>query len=403
VTTSPAARPSAAGPRSVQLAERFFSREEIDRSRAYHLPLYPLFLASTTVSVGFLAAASFSRLGRWLGAPVDDLPRWAYALSYTAIVLAASAVLRLPLSFRRGYVHEHRWGFSRQTVGAWLLDWTKGLAVQIVLLGIVLLGVVELAASMHRAWVWAAAPSAAAFVVFLTFLQPVVLEPIFNRFAALDDEALATRIKALAHRAGAPVRDVLVADASKRSTKENAYVSGLGKTRRVVVFDTLLRRASSKEVELIAAHELGHRKERHMVWLTVAGVAGTIGMVVVVWALLRTHAVLDAIDATSAADPRVIPFVLLVTDVIELLVMPFAAAVSRRLEAAADRFGIRLTGDARGYAEMAKNLGATNLADLTPSRVAYAMLFTHPSIPERIQAALDQAKPERATASPTTT
>ena len=393
---------SRAGPRSAQLAERFFSPEEIERSRAYHRPLYPLFLASTAISIGFLALAAFSRLGRWLAAPVDDLPRWAYALSYTAIVVAAGAVLRFPLSFRRGYVHEHRWRFSTQSFRAWLLDWAKGVIVQVVLLAVVLVGLVELAATMHGAWVWAAAPAAAAFVIFLTFLQPVVLEPIFNRFTPLDDSDLVTRIKDLARRAGTPVRDVLVADASRRSSKENAYVSGLGKTRRVVVFDTLLRRASPREIELIAAHELGHRKERHMVWLTVLGAAGTVALVVVIWAVLRSHAVLNAVASRSAADPPVIPFVLLVADVIELLAMPFVTAFSRRLEAAADRFGIRLTGDADGYAEMAKNLGTTNLADLTPSRAAYVMLFTHPSIPERIQAALDQSKPEPVTPGPTT-
>jgi STE24 endopeptidase len=402
VTTSPAARHSPAGPRGRALAERFFSPEEIERSRAYHRPLAPLVLASTAVSIAFLAAASFSPLGRWLAAPVDDLPRWAYALSYSAIVVAVGAVLRLPVSFRRGYVHEHRWGFSKQSVRAWLLDWVKGLAVQTVLLGVVLLGIVELAARLHGAWVWAAAPSAAAFVIFLTFLQPVVFEPIFNKFTPIDDAELATRIKELARRAGTPVRDVLVSDASKRSTKENAYVSGLGKTRRVVVFDTLLRRASPREIELIAAHELGHRKERHMVWLTGLGAVATVGALVLIWVLLRTHAVLDAIDAKGAADPRVIPFVLFVVDVIELLTMPFATTFSRRLEAAADRFGIRLTGDARGYAEMAKNLGTTNLADLTPSRAAYLMLFTHPSIPERIQAALDQSGPQPVTPGSTT-
>ena len=158
MTTSPAARPSRAGPRSRRLAERFFSPDEIERSRAYHRPLYPLFLTSTAISIGYLAVASFSRVGRWLAAPVDDLPRWAYALSYTAIVIAVGAVLRLPISYRRGYAHEHRWGFSKQSFRAWLLDWAKGLAVQTVLLGVVLLGILELAASMHGAWVWAAAP-----------------------------------------------------------------------------------------------------------------------------------------------------------------------------------------------------------------------------------------------------
>src|SRR5438309_11321507 len=112
VTTSPAA------PRSLQLAERFFSPEEIERSRAYHRPLYPLFIASTVGSIGFLAAAACSPLGRGLAWPVDGLPRWAYALSYTAIGVAAGAVLRFPLPFRRGFVPEQRCMFSSRSFPA---------------------------------------------------------------------------------------------------------------------------------------------------------------------------------------------------------------------------------------------------------------------------------------------
>jgi len=396
VTTSPAARPDAAGPPSVPLAERFFSKDEIERSRAYHRPLYPLVALSTALSIGFLAAAVFSPLGRWLAAPVDSLPRWAFALSFTAIVTAAGAVLRFPVAFWRGYRHEHRWGFSTQSLRGWLLDWAKGLGVQVVLLSLLMLGLVELAGTMHDAWPLGAAPAAAAVVVFLSFVQPVVLEPLFNRFRPLEDAELAGSVFALAERAGTPVRDVLVADASRRTHKENAYVSGLGRTRRVVVYDTLLQRGSRREVELIVAHELGHRRDRHVAWWTILGAVGTAGSVVLLWLLLRTGAVLGAISAASAADPRVIPFVLLVGEVLELVTMPFLTALSRRWEAAADRFGIGLTGDADGYAEMARNLGTTNLADLTPSRPAYYLLFTHPSIPERIDAALNAERPKTA-------
>jgi STE24 endopeptidase len=385
VTTSPA------GPRSAQLAARFFSQEEIERSRAYHRPLYPLFVASTGGSLAFLALASFTSLGKWLAAPVDELPRWAYALSYTAIVVTVGALLRLPVAYWRGYRYEHKWGFSTQRLGAWLLDWLKGLAVQVVLLSLVILGLVELVAAMHGAWPLLAAPAAALLITLLSFVQPVVLEPLFNKFKPLEDREFAQTLMDLAERAGTPVRDILVADASRRTRKENAYVSGLGRTRRVVVYDTLLHRGSPHEVELIVAHEIGHRKDRHMTWWTILGAVGTMVAVLALWLLLRSDSVLDAISANGAADPRIAPFVLLVADALELAAMPFVTAISRRWEAAADRFGIRLTGDAEGYAEMAKNLGTANLADLTPPRPVYYLLFTHPSIPERIQAALDQA------------
>src|SRR5438132_11596128 len=143
---------SPAAPPERSLASRFYSDQEIERSRRYHRPLYLSFGVSTAISLGVLAALAFSPAGRWLAAPVDSLPRWAYALTYAALVVAAGAVVRSPVAFWRGYVHEHPWGFSTQGLGGWLFDWTKGLAVQVVLTAIVLLGLVELAAAAHGAW-----------------------------------------------------------------------------------------------------------------------------------------------------------------------------------------------------------------------------------------------------------
>ena len=140
-------------------------------------------------------------------------------------------------------------------------------------------------------------------VGFLSFVAPVVLEPIFNRFRPLADERLAAELRALAERAGVPVRDVLVADASRRTTKVNAYVSGLGKTRRVVLYDTLLEAADEGELKLVVAHELGHRRERHIVKATVGAMAGAALWVVLLWALLGSR----------ISSPRELPLVLLIS------------------------------------------------------------------------------------------
>src|SRR5204862_2530403 len=131
-----------------------------------------------------------------------------------------------------------------------------------------------LARAFPQAWPLVAAPGAAVIVLVLGLLAPVVLEPVFNRFAPLDDEALSADLRALADRAGVPIRDVLVADASRRTSKENAYVSGLGRTRRVVLYDTLLGRADPPQLRLVVAHELGHRRARHVAKGTLLAMAG---------------------------------------------------------------------------------------------------------------------------------
>src|SRR5205085_9915599 len=131
----------------------------------------------------------------------------------------------------------------------------------------------------------AAAAAGATLVLVLSFVAPVVLEPLFNRFRPLDG-ALADDLRRLAERAHVPVRDVLVADASRRTRKVNAYVSGIGRTRRVVLWDTLLERAGTPELRLVVAHELGHRRDRHVLKGTLLAMAGAVVAVLVVWAVL---------------------------------------------------------------------------------------------------------------------
>ena len=162
------------------------------------------------------------------------------------------------------------------------------------------LGVVGLARAFPSWWPAVAAPAAALLVLVVGFVAPVVLEPIFNRFTPLDDVPLASALRALAMRAGVPVRDVLVADASRRTRKVNAYVSGIGATRRVVLYDTLLREVPQRELEVVVAHELGHRRARHVAKGTVLAMLGAAMGTLVIWALLP-----------DPQDPAAAPLILL--------------------------------------------------------------------------------------------
>jgi STE24 endopeptidase len=368
-------------------AGRYFSAQEVARARAYHRPLYGYLAARSAAGFGYLAVIAFTVAGDWLSAPVDDLPLWAYGLAYPAVVIAVGAVIRLPLSLWR-HRYERRWGFSTQSLAAWLGDWTKGVAISAALSGLALWALVELASAFPVMWPAAAAPGAALLVVLLSFIGPVVLEPVFNRFRPLEDETVAAELRALSERAGVPVRQVLVSDASRRTTKHNAYVSGLGSTRRVVLFDTLLARASPREVLLVVAHELGHRRDRHVALGTALGALGAAVAVVLLWLLVRWDPLLGAIDASGATDPRIAPFLMLLSAIGGFLTLPLGNAISRRWEAAADQASIELTRDREGFVEMERNLALANLSDLEPSRLVYVLLFSHPSPPERIDAAM---------------
>jgi STE24 endopeptidase len=352
----------------------FFSAEEVARARAYHRPLYWVAGADVALQAGVLAALAWSGAGAALDP--GSLPWWARTPAYAAIVVAASAVVRSPLALWSGFIREWRWGFSTQRLPSWAADRAKAAAVNSLLTAAALLGLVALARALPGWWV---APAAAAFalaVLLLSFVAPVVLEPLFNRYSPLRDEALAAQLHTLARRASVPVRDMLVQDTSRRTRKANAYVSGLGRTRRIVVSDTLLEQAPPAEVRLVVAHELAHRRHRHVLLATLLAMAGAVTATVVVWALLGTR----------VGDPHRIPLVLLIGLGIGLTSLPALTAVSRRWERAADRYALQLTGDRAAYENAFRRLAHTNLADLDPPRLFYLLLFTHPTPPERLAA-----------------
>jgi STE24 endopeptidase len=353
-----------------------FGAEEVERASRYHRPLYLALLLDTALAAGVLAALAWSPVGDRLFSVVDSLPAVAAAAAYAALVVACSSVVRTPLALWSGWWRERRWGFSTQSAGAWIGDRGKGLAVSIVLVAGAWAAAVAFARAFPGWWALPAGVALALAVLFLSFVAPVVLEPLFNRFRPLGDEGLAADLHRLSERAGVPVRDVLVADASRRTTKVNAYVSGLGGTRRVVLFDTLLEAGDRGAVRVVVAHELGHRRERHVAKLTLVAMAGAAGAVAFLWAVLGTR----------VADPRTLPEALLLLTALELVWLPAGSWLSRRFERAADRASLDLTEDPAAFGRAHRELARRNLSDLEPPQLAYVFLFSHPTPPERLAA-----------------
>jgi STE24 endopeptidase len=365
---------------------QIFDSGQVERARCYHRPAYLARVAGIALGLLVLGLLSFGALGDWLFGIVDGLPWWGEAIAFSALVTLVVSLLATPIAFWRGYLHERRWGFSTQTLGGWLSDRAKGVAIGMALTVIPMFGLIASVHVFPSWWPLVAVLGGAAIVFVVTFLAPVLLEPVFNRFAPLRDHALAEDLRQLADRAGVPVREVLVADASRRTTKHNAYVSGIGKTRRVVVWDTLLGRGEPGEVRLVVAHELGHRRFRHVAIGTAIAMGGTALFVLGLWVLFQWDALLAAIGADGPGDPRVIPFVLFAGTVAELALRPFALALSRRWERDADRFSLELTGDPEAYEATHRNLALSNLGDLDPPKAAYLFFFSHPTAPERLAA-----------------
>jgi STE24 endopeptidase len=350
-----------------------FSHGDVERATRYHRPRYVLTLVRALLSVAVLFAL------RAVGDDLDGLGWAGAAAVWAVVVVLALDLASFPLDVWSGWIREREWGFSQQRFGAWLADQAKGAAIGIVLAVAAWLAIVGLGRLWPTWWVVPAAVGAALVTLFLSFIAPVVLEPLFNKFRPLDDAELAQRLSGLAERAGAPVKEVLVADASKRTTKVNAYVSGLGASRRVVVWDTLLSAVGVPEVEVVVAHELGHRKLRHVAKFSVVAMALAAAVVVLVWLV---------VDRPAPGD---LPTAVLVIVAAQAVIAPFFAAYSRRYERQADRFALDVTRDLAAFERMMIELAKRNLGDLKPPRLAYLFLFSHPTAPERLELARSHA------------
>jgi STE24 endopeptidase len=367
-------------------ASDLFAADEIERARRYHRPLYLALGADLALQLAVLAAIAFGPPGDWLW-DVTSGSWWARTLELTALVLGVGVLVRLPLSAWRGWAYERRWGFSTQSLRAWLVDVVKGLVLGAALTGLGLVALVGAARVWPGWWPLVAAPGAALLTLVLSLFAPLLFERFFNRFWPLPDEELARDLRGLSERAGVPVRTMLVSDASRRTRKHNAYVSGLGPTRRLVLYDTLLEDAPAGELRGVVAHELGHRRFRHVAAGTVLGMVGSAAAVLILWGLLSWSWLLSAGGASGPGDPRVVPLVLLVLWLLEVAALPFETWLSRRWERSADRFALELTGDGEALEQMHRRLALANLSDLDPPPLLYTLLFTHPTPPERIAAA----------------
>ena len=374
-------------------AAELFGVEQVARARRYHGPLYAAAVVGLALDLVVLGVIVFGPFGDALFQPFEGWPWWARVFAFTALVEAAMTAAGLPLSFWTGFVRERSWGFSTQDLPGFAADRARAFLVSLVISGAALLGLVGAARLLPRLWPLAACPAGAALVLALGLLAPLLVEPLFMRFTPLDDAELTAELEALAERAQLPIKEVLVADASRRSRKLNAYVSGLGPTRRLVLYDTLLAQAARPQIGLVLAHELGHRRGRHLIKGALLAVVGLVGFVLVLWVLLRWPDLRKAIGAPGGAgDPRVVPFVLLLGATMRILAAPLGSALSRRWERQADRFSLELTRDLATFETTHRSLAAANLSDLDPPRPIYLAFFSHPTPVERIEAARLQAR-----------
>ncbi|WP_326638129.1 M48 family metallopeptidase [Streptosporangium sp. NBC_01755] len=367
---------------------RDFTAEQIARSEAFDklvsVPGY-LSLGLTLVVAGVLVGTPLGArlVGRLRG------PWWLRALLGVLALSVAVAMLRWPLGmWSETYLRD--FGLSTQTWPTWTVDRIKSLGVGTALTAIMVLAVVALARRYRRWWIPAAA-GAFALTVAASFAYPVLIEPIFNDFRPMEAGRLRDDLLAMAARDGVPVENVLVADASRRTTALNAYVSGFGATRRIVVYDTLLR-APADEVELVVAHELGHAKAGDVLSGTLVGGLGAAFGACLLYVVTSAGAVRRRAGISSVGDPRAVGLVMGLLSLATVLSGPAQNLVSRHIEARADVHALDLTRDPATFVAMQKRLAVTNISDLSPDLMEYVLYASHPTAPQRIALARSWAR-----------
>ncbi|MEV4512912.1 M48 family metallopeptidase [Dactylosporangium sp. NPDC049525] len=385
-------------PRSDQLAALdTLPADAVARGRAFHAALRPGTYLSLALGLLVAVLLGLTPAGAWIveqaGRPFGG--HWlARALLGGLAVVLIGEVVALPLAAWRQSILR-RYGLSTQDWSGWTVDMLKGYAVGAVIGAVVLVGFFTVTHFAPRWW-WAwGAVGAALLTVLLSFIFPVLVEPVFNKFTPMPAGEQRTRLMALAERDGVPVRDVLVADASRRTRAVNAYVSGLGPTRRIVVYDTLLEKAPPEEVESVVAHELGHAKDGDVFTGTLLGAFGAAAAVCALYLLGSWGALLRRAGVDAIGEPRAVALLIAVATVAGLLAGPAQAFVSRRVEARADRHALQLTDDPAGFEAMQGRLALVNLGDPDPNPVEQFLFGSHPTAVERMAEARAWARGER--------
>lgn len=353
------------------------------RARRYHRLQFWLGLAGLAVEILYLGAVLGAGVARSVAEAAGRLhSALAWRVAVVAVALGlGERVLTAPLAWLRGYWLPRRYGLLHQPLRGWLGERLKAAAIAGVL-GLITVGVIYALVATSAVWWLVAAAVLVGLQVVTAVVFPVWLLPLFYRLEPLADDGLRRRLLDLAARAGVPVVGVWVADQSRKSRTANAALAGLGRTRRIVLFDTLVRDFAPDEVEAVLAHELGHHVGRDL-WRGL-GVQAAV-TVLALWVadrLLRLG--VGWLDLRGPADPAGLPWLALVLLGVGLVATPAVNGFSRRLERQADDFALATTGDADAFVRALERLAALNLAERRPPRWKEVLLFSHPSIERRI-------------------
>jgi len=306
-------------------------------------------------------------------------------LIFFAVIAIIANLLDIPFDLYGTFVIEDRYGFNTRTIKLWIIDWIKGLVISFILGGIVIFFLLTLVFYFKNAWWFFAWIVISVFELLIMWLYPVLIAPLFNKFEPITNMELQNKIAILMGKAGLAVKGVFQMDAGKRSKHTNAYFTGIGRIKRIVLFDTLLASHPEEEILSVLAHETGHWMKKHIIkQLILLEILSLIGLFIVAkllnWQLLyQTFGFPEQIEYVGLF---LVPILL---SPLSYFMRPVGSALSRKFEREADDIAVNLMGTAGPMKNALVKLSADNLANLVPHPLFSWFNYSHPPPVERIE------------------
>ncbi|MFA4919424.1 MAG: M48 family metallopeptidase [Thermodesulfovibrionales bacterium] len=311
-------------------------------------------------------------------------------LLFFLLLSAASTVLDIPFDLYGTFRIENKYGFNTMTPKLWMADFFKSLLLSSVLTGIMItagLWIIQSSPDFWWIWVWG---FFLVFSIFMMYISPYVIEPLFNKFTPIDDAGLEESLKNMMEKANIKVGRVFKMDASKRSRHTNAYFTGIGKVKRIILYDTLIEKFDRDEILSVLAHEAGHWKKKHVLKMIIGMEIVSFVGIYISFRILRTDFLASLFDIQQSTFFAKVVLLGFIGGIAAFPFAPLGAYISRRFERQADRFACELSENKEAMATALIKLSKDNLSNLHPHPLYAAFYYSHPPVVERIREILNR-------------
>jgi STE24 endopeptidase len=357
---------------------------KMEKSKVYNRIKITIQVISIFLNIALILILIFTPLSKFLESKIYEFTSNDYIafLLFILVIGLVSSIYGIPLSFYSSYILEHKFKLSNQKLSDWIIEKIKSNLVSAFITLPILLLFYYLLKNYELWWLFIAF-AVFFFSILLARIAPTLIFPIFYKFTPLENETLKSKLIELCKKFNINFEGIYTFNLSKTTKKANAGFTGIFKSKRIVLSDTLIENFTDKEILTVFAHELGHYKKKHIIKNILIGFITTTLTFYLTDKLY--HYFLDLNNLNSVYQISALPLLFLIMSIFSLIMMPITNSISRKFEYEADEFAVKSTGDKESFITSLKKLSKINLADETPNPLIEFIFYSHPSIKKRIE------------------